>query len=374
MATLHEAIQALEPRVAGNPTAMLGLARLLQRDGQAARALAMCRAALALAPGDRKLAEEARALINGTVPSWHFSIIRDNKRNAAYDSAIRRAVRPGSRVLDIGTGTGLLALMAARAGAAEVIACEVNPVIAEKAEEIVRQNGYAGRIRVIAKHSRDLDVDADLGGRVDVIVSEIVSNDLLSQNILPVHERAVRDLLKPDGQVIPARGAVRVALAHWAGDEDFDLGAISGFDLSAFKPLAPPLRIRVEDPRLSLRSEPADLLAFDFASRQYCPPSQAAVTCRSSGGRVNGIAQWLRVELDESTQVDEHTHYENRPRAGFESCWGLRFHPFDHPIDTQPDDEFRIGGAHDRSALTIWCESAEEDQLRTSLHCRGENL
>src|SRR5579872_5650896 len=148
MPSLKQAISALEPKVAGNPAAMLGLARWLMQDGQAARAFDMCRAALALAPQDRKLAAQAKALVNATVPPWHFKIIRDARRNGAYDAALRRAVFPGARVLDIGTGSGLLAMMAARAGAAEVVACEVNPVIAEQAREIVRQNGYADRVRV----------------------------------------------------------------------------------------------------------------------------------------------------------------------------------------------------------------------------------
>ncbi len=349
MPSLKDAIQALEPEVAGKPAAMLGLARLLMQDGQAGRALETCRAALALAPQDRKLAAQAKLLINGTVPSWHFNILHDERRNAAYDAALRRAVLPGTRVLDIGTGSGLLAMMAARAGAAEVIACEMNPAIAENAEEIVRQNGYANRVRVITKHSNDL-TEADLGGRVDLIVSEIVSNDLLSQNILPVHERAVRQLLKPGGKVIPARGTVRVALAEYRGDDaSYVLDDVAGFDLSAFLTLAPPvLRRRVGDPNLSLRSEAGDLFEFDLASAEFHAPSQGSVACRSSGGRVNGVAQWIEVELDEAVR------YENRPAPGTTSCWALRFCPFQEAVELTSGQQFVIQGSHDRSALAIW--------------------
>ncbi|MEL7220183.1 MAG: 50S ribosomal protein L11 methyltransferase [Bacteroidota bacterium] len=44
--------------------------------------------------------------------------------------------------MDIGTGSGLLAMMAARAGAQEVVACEMNPLLAEAASQIVEQNGF----------------------------------------------------------------------------------------------------------------------------------------------------------------------------------------------------------------------------------------
>src|SRR5215468_10023333 len=125
MAERKEIIAALEPGVQGNPAAMLALARIMQEDAEKVRALAMCRAALSLAPGDARIAARAKFLINRTVPHWHFHIVQDHARNAAYDAAMRRAMTPNSRVLEIGAGTGLLAMMAARAGAAAVITCEM---------------------------------------------------------------------------------------------------------------------------------------------------------------------------------------------------------------------------------------------------------
>jgi hypothetical protein len=353
MAELKDKIAALESRVTGNPAAMLVLARMLQEDGQKEKALAICRSALLLAPGDLQLAAKAKSLISGTVPEWHFNIVRDEARNAAYDRAIRRAVRPHSRVLEIGTGTGLLAMMAARSGAAEVVTCEMVPAIAEKAAEIVALNGYADRVRVVAKHSEMLDAEADMGGRADILVSEIVSNNLLDQHVLPAHERAVRDLLKPGAQVIPARGTVRVALAHETGEKN-DLTDISGFDLSAFNTLAQPVRkFSVGHKQLSLRSDAAALFVFDFASARYCAPAKVSLVRRSAGGEVNGIAQWIALELDDVT------HYENcpAPGAGF-SCWAVLFYPFAQAVHTVPGQEFRIFGTHDRRSLTVWADTA----------------
>jgi predicted nicotinamide N-methyase len=348
MAELKDKIAALESRVQGHPAAMLGLARMLQEDGQREKALAMCRAALALAPDDAQLAAKAKSFINGTVPQWHFSLVHDHARNAAYDAALRRAVTPTSRVLEIGTGTGLLAMIAARAGAAVVVTCEVVPAIAEKAAEIVAHNGYGDRVRVVAKHSDQLDAEADMGGRADILVSEIISNNFLSEGVLSAHERAVRDLLKPGGRVIPAGGKVRVALAYDSG-EPRSLTQIAGFDLSAFNALARPIRrIIIGDGRLTLRGDPADLFVFDLTSPRYCAPAQASVVCRSAGGEVNGIARWIALELDEAT------HYENRPGVAVKSAWAAVFHAFQHSIQTVPGQELRIYGAHDRNNLTIW--------------------
>jgi len=176
MTTLTETIAALEPLVAGKPHAMLGLARMMQEDGQSAKALDLCHSALRLAPEDGKLAAKITDFITRTVPGWHFYMLRDEMRIAAYDAALRRAVTSESRVLEIGTGTGILAMMAARAGARSVVTCEMTPAIATQAAAIIAQNGYADRVRVVAKHSHKLDAETDLDGRADILVSEIIGN------------------------------------------------------------------------------------------------------------------------------------------------------------------------------------------------------
>jgi type II protein arginine methyltransferase len=321
MAELKEKIAALEPLVTGKPHAMLALARMMQQDGQGAKALDLCHTALRLAPEDGRLAAKIKRFVTETVPAWHFYMLRDEMRLAAYDAALRRAVTPTSRVLEIGTGSGILAMMAARAGAGSVVSCEMTPAIARQATEIIAQNGYVGRVRVVAKHSHKLDAETDLGGRPDVLVSEIIGSGLLGESVLSAHEHAVRHLLKPGARVIPARGAVRVALAHYALDVS-DLTNVAGFDLSAFKSLARPLRrVSAGDSGLTLRGDPADLFVFDFASVQYCPPAQTSLELVSAGDEVNAVVQWIALTLDEAT------HYENRPAPGRTSAWAAILHP-----------------------------------------------
>lgn len=352
MVTLADKISALLPLANGNPAAMIQLAYMLRKDGQPARAVALCEEAMTLASSDAAIALQGSRFLSNMVPAWHFSIVRDGARNAAYDAALRRAVRPRSRVLDIGSGTGLLAMMAARAGAADVVTCEVNPAIAQTTRDIVARNGYQDRVRVIAKHSDALELQSDLGGKTDILVSEIVSNDLLGEDVLPVHETAVRDFLRPGGQVIPARGSVRIALAEDLRDETLRLGSVSGFDLSPFNKLAQPVRsISAGHERLNLRGDGVDLFTFDFGTSTVCPPARTSITCRSKGGRANGVVQWIALEMDDLAR------YENHPGPGAASCWGVQFYPFARPIDTVPGQEIRICGSHDRRKISIWQEA-----------------
>ncbi len=58
-------------------------------------------------------------------------------------------VRPGDRVLDLGTGSGILAVAAARLGAAEVLALDTDAAAAAFARETVSLNGLAGTVEVV---------------------------------------------------------------------------------------------------------------------------------------------------------------------------------------------------------------------------------
>ncbi|MEP7118942.1 MAG: 50S ribosomal protein L11 methyltransferase, partial [Acidobacteriota bacterium] len=259
-------LEALVARAEGNAPAMAALSSLLRTDGWKEAAAGLAARALALAPDDAEVCTIARWILSADVPSWHFAIIRDEPRNRAYEEALGRAVTPGSRVLEIGTGTGIIAMMAARAGAAHVFTCEMEPAVALAARDVIAQNGLSSRITVLSKRSTAVDL-AELGERVDLLVSETVSNDMLAEDPLPPLEDAIARLVKPGGMVIPARGRVRVALAYEARMEARRLGTISGFDLSPFNRLASPFyQVNAVSPHLEIRSEAADLFDFAFQS------------------------------------------------------------------------------------------------------------
>ena len=97
----------------------------------------------------------------------HRTMICDRVRTEAFRRAIDSVVRPGDIVLDVGAGSGILSVFAARAGAARVYAVERTSV-AVLAQELAAANGAADIVQVI--HGDVMDVE--LPERVDVIVSE----------------------------------------------------------------------------------------------------------------------------------------------------------------------------------------------------------
>jgi SAM-dependent methyltransferase len=339
---------ALIEHAEGNAPAMAALSRLLRTDGWKAEAAALAARALTLSPGDAEVRAIATDILSADVPAWHFVIVRDAPRNQAYEDALRRAVTPGSRVLEIGTGTGLLAMMAARAGAAHVYTCEMEPAVALAARDVIARNGLTDKITVIPKCSIDVDL-AEIGERVDILVSETVSNDMLAEDPLPPLADAIARLVKPGGVVIPARGRVRVALAHDARLDARRLGTVSGFDLSPFNRLASPFsQVVVGSPHVTICSDAADLFDFDFQSGGPWPDQRNRAEVRAHGGRVNGILQWIALDMDE-TGV-----YENQPGPGAVSSWAALFHGFPEPVECAAGQPCEIFGRHDGKALRVW--------------------
>lgn len=343
-----QTLQRLAAAAYGNPSALLEVAKLYLAHGDSSEAGRLALQAVHAEPDGADVTPMARAIFSRVVPSWHFEIVRDVARNNAYESALRRRCAVGGRVLDIGTGSGLLAMLALRAGASRVFGCESSKVMAEIAKAIVTLNGFESQIEIIARHSADLEPDRDLGGKVDVVVSEIVSNNLLGQGVLPVIRDVVNRCLRPGGRVIPARATVKIALANYTGPKAVPVTTVAGFDLSPLNQLAGQARpLSVGDPALELQSHDASAFEFDFESGRSPGRRQTVVGLESNGGRVNGVAQWISLALDEDT------HYENRPGLGRISCWSVLFYPFSEARFLERGRILRIHASHDSTTLYL---------------------
>ncbi len=125
-------------------------------------------------------------------------MIADRARLTAYAGALKATVRPGSIVVDIGTGTGILALIACRCGAGRVYALEPSEAI-QVAREAARANGFADRIVFLQRRSTEVTLEQ----KADVIVSDMRGVlPPLQSHFLDVADARER-LLAPGGRLIP---------------------------------------------------------------------------------------------------------------------------------------------------------------------------
>ncbi len=337
-------------RLFDHPAHLLKLGQALVNSGRGDQALDLARNAVAARPDDPLIAFLAQQISAFKVPVYHHAMLRDRPRNQAYRQAIE-AYAPGRVVLDIGSGSGLLAMIAARAGAAHVHTCEMVPQLARTAREIVAANGLADRITVHNCHSGKLDRIRDLGGGADLIVSEILSHDVLGERVLPALNHARAELAAPGVLVVPERASVRAALAE--EPEPFvPLGEVEGFDLSLFNRHIKRARLRrPARPDFVLRSDPADLLTFDFTA-ELAPEGRGQVTLASHGGKVNGIAQWMHVELGAGAI------YENPIGSNPEGHWRAGFYPIVPARETNPGQAITVHGWHDVESIQVWADPA----------------
>ena len=219
-------------------------------------------------------------------------MIADPIRMGAYVKAIEKAVRPGSTVLDLGTGTGMLALLSCQSGARKVYAVETNDAIA-LAQRIADANGFTDRIDFIQGQSTKIV----LPEKVDLIVSDMHGTlPLYQSNIVSIVDARQR-LLAQGGTLIPQRETLWAAVVE-AGREYDELVAPwerskFGLDMDAARQAVTNSSIKVTVTRDQLFGEPQCWGVIDYATIES-PSHRADVSFQiARPGIAHGLILWF---------------------------------------------------------------------------------
>ncbi len=322
----------------------LGVA--LEASGKLGEAVDCYRRAIDLDPSLLAAYNGLNSALSTLVPLWHVPMMNDTERNEAYYAALRAAITPESNVFEIGTGSGLLSMMAARAGAKSVITCEAEPIIAGAARRVIADNALDGRIRVIAQKSTELEVGTDLPQKADILVSEIFSSELVGERVLPSIEDARRRLLTPDCRVIPAVGSIMLAL--FGGEsigKNMVVEDVCGFDLRHFNSIVARRQfVGRNDLDIELMSGDVEVFRFDFEKNSEFPPEDRLLRIPvTKTGRCHGLIQWIRLEMDATIRFENHPG-EKTPASGWTRCVYL----FGTPADLRAGQVAKVSAAHNR--------------------------
>jgi len=173
----------------------------------------------------------------------HETMLRDRPRTSTYGAAMLH--NPdffrGKTVLDVGCGTGILCMFAAKAGAKKVVGIDLSSII-ERSKKVIQKNGFSDIITLVKGRLETTELPLELG-EVDVIVSEWMGYGLYYENMLTsvLHARD-KYLNKGSGVLMPSEASIYVDAMTAPGDED-RIGYWSdvyGFDMEEMRSMLVP--------------------------------------------------------------------------------------------------------------------------------------
>ncbi|XP_011911056.1 PREDICTED: protein arginine N-methyltransferase 7 isoform X8 [Cercocebus atys] len=260
--------------------------------------------------------------------SSYADMLHDKDRNIKYYQGIRAAVsRVKDRgqkalVLDIGTGTGLLSMMAVTAGADFCYAIEVFKPMADAAVKIVEKNGFSDKIMVINKHSTEVTVgpEGDMPCRANILVTELFDTELIGEGALPSYEHAHRHLVEENCEAVPHRATIYAQLVEsrrmWSWNKLFPIHLQTSLGEQV---IVPPVDLencpgapsvcdiqlnQVSPADFTVLSDVLPMFSIDF-SKQVS--SSAACHSRQfeplTSGRAQVVLSWWDIEMDPEGKI-----------------------------------------------------------------------
>lgn len=303
-------------------------------------------------------------LRNNLAPRWHFDMVLDSLRNDAYDEAIRNAITKKIEaectditVIDIGAGTGLLSMMAARAGAKEVFACEISSHMTDVAEETVIMNGFFDKITVFNKDVRRMDTQprpdgtpADLPRRANMAVFEIFDSGLIGEGALHLLSYAHHKLLTAGSVLVPANATV------YAQPIEFRVKEVLGFNVEQanqwkWRPEYEGIELNRCRDQWKPLAPPQEVFTFDFynAPRYMCPDESLLQFHVSDDGVCNAIAMWFDLHLDEDIMLSTSPYEDKGPTWQQAVQWMPE-------ISLREKDVFIVTARHDTYSISYEIE------------------
>jgi len=279
-------------------------------------------------------------------PDIHVGMLSDRIRTSSFLTGIGEVVRPGDVVVDIGTGTGVLAIAAAKAGARHVYAIEAS-AIADTAQRIFEANGLADRITLLRGWSTRLS----LPERADVLVSEIIGHEPLGEDVLEITSDARQRLLKPDARMVP--GKVRIfglpvtipeaeltkrvptdaALRDWRSWYGMEFGPLA----EVAKDSSPVFFIKPQKVRgWETLSDPVLLAEVDLREVERPSIDNSVTVSAGASGELNGLLVYFELDLGSTTRLSTHPARVDENCSWHDMVWNLE------PLRLREGDRFEV--------------------------------
>ena len=234
--------------------------------------------------------------------SAHQVMLADEVRVSRFAQAISETVKEGDVVVDLGTGTGILAFLAVKAGARKVYAIEQNKII-NIAREIARANGMEDRIIFYHADARRVE----LPERADVVISETIGHMAVAEDFLHNIIHARKHFMKADGKLIPNAITLCVAPVECRGAyERLEFWDRSHYGLdfsSVVQHCANQVYIHSFQPE-ELLASPTVLAAINLNEIDRPVINAAIELSITRPGELHGAAGWFVAHLAKGIEID----------------------------------------------------------------------
>jgi SAM-dependent methyltransferase len=303
---------------------------------------------------------DAPAYLDYERVSHHRSMISDRTRTFSFREAINEVVRRDSVVVDLGSGTGILALFAAKAGAARVYAIERTGMI-DVARQIAARNGIDNIIWLRADSS-----EVSLPEPCTVLVSECLGYFALQENMLTDLLQFRERWLVPEGALIPqgvTLSLVPVECAQAYDNVSFwaSAGTDYGIDFEDLRQIGANSTYRHRFEQANLLAEPASVAQLDLRS---ATEASMDVECRflmNRAGVFHGGAGYFGSMLSDSVYLDT--------RPGSFTHWQQEFFPASRPYQVESGQRVDITVAsHLAKAMVDWSWTIHVEGCEKELH------
>jgi precorrin-6B methylase 2 len=289
----------------------------------------------------------------------HRQLLADRTRVTALSRAIAAIVAPRDIVLDVASGTGILGLLACRAGASRVYCVEQSGII-ELARELARANGFADRMQFVMAHSSWAEVPES----VDAIVCDQIGHFGFEAGIVEMIADVRSRFLRPGGRIMPSAITLHVApveLPTLRSDLKFWTTPLTGLDMSPAGNVAVNSGHPLSLSPTALLGPSAPAWVIDLATVVDEPMSFTATLIAARDGTLDGIGGWFVADLGAGvtmTNTPGDPDRIDRRNVVF---------PVDPPVDVCAGDTITVSMRIRPSDLLVnWVVTVRNGEYRSS--------
>ncbi|XP_057692957.1 protein arginine N-methyltransferase 7 isoform X2 [Corythoichthys intestinalis] len=311
--------------------------------------------------------------------SSYADMLYDQDRNKKYYEGIRAAVAHvkarGERVtvLDIGTGTGLLSMMAVTAGADFCYAVEVFKPMADAAKCIVEKNGFQDKIKIINKHSTDISVGL-----------ELFDTELIGEGALPSYEHAHRNLVQEGCVAVPHKATVYAQLVD--SELLWSWAQLQPIEMQGTQLLPPPAMgncsgthsvcdiqlSQISPHSFTLLGPVCTMFSVDFSKPvSSAPQSYSSQFVAQTSGQARVVLSWWDLDMDPSgtivcTMAPSWT-YSNPKMAPWRDHWMQSVYFLPAPCRIDKGEDLSLTVCHDDYSLWYSLQSSSRQHSKGNM-------